>query len=382
MEPEKIAVSALGDPRARSTWSGTPFHLCRTLDAMGRLGPTYNAEAYAPQPIPRLVRLAARLYYGNSHESSRGKITRFFRERGLGDFLESKQPRHVLHLGSLALPLRRPSSGTQHYLLSDSTWHLWSRDSTKVARCRPKLLRDAEELERRVYGQMTLFFPLSEYVGADLVTHYGVDPDKIVVVGTGRGSIAPFAGTKDYARGPILFVAKDRFADKGGELLVEGFKLAATKNASLHLVLAGNPAYVRWARLHPRISAHGYVSLEQLQRLFDEAALFAMPALNEPWGLVYLEALSCRAPILALNRNAAPELTRQGAYGFCVREPSAEAVAEALLEAFSDPNRLAEMGQAGQDYSVNHFTWENTARRIVEAIDRASPEPSLSHSRY
>ena len=366
---EKIAVSALGDPLAKSTWSGTPFRLCHELKKMGRLGPTYNVDAYAPWPIPRLARLAARLYYFNSHESSRGKLTRFLRQHGLKRFLDSNSPRHVLHLGSLALPMRQQDLNTKHYLFCDSTWHLWSKDSTNQSKCSKRLLRDAETLESLLYPQMSRIFSISGYVKDDLIAHYGLPPEKIVVVATGRGSIAPYYGPKDYASGRILFVAKERFADKGGDLLVEAFKMAVAKNPSLHLILVGDQEYERFTREHPNISAHGYVTAQQLQQLFDEAALFAMPALNEPWGLVYLEALSCQTPILGLSRNAIPEMTGAGSYGFLSREPAAESISQTLLQAFADVDRLAQMGRSGQDYCLSNFTWEQTANRIVEAID-------------
>ena len=111
------------------------------------------------------------------------------------------------------------------------------------------------------------------------------------------------------------------------------------------------------------------MTLTQLQQLFEQSALFAMPALNEPWGLVYLEALSCRTPILGLNRNSIPELTQHGQFGFAVSEPTAESIAAALLNAFSDVDRLAKMGRDGQKHCLHTFTWEHTAMRMLDAID-------------
>lgn len=45
--------------------------------------------------------------------------------------------------------------------------------------------------------------------------------------------IEPFTGEKDYENVHILFVAKLRFDDKGGLLLLEGFKKAQRKNPRL-----------------------------------------------------------------------------------------------------------------------------------------------------
>jgi glycosyltransferase involved in cell wall biosynthesis len=374
MNSDKIAVSGVGNPLSESTWSGTPFKLCEELKAMGRLGPVYDADDYALWPIPRLMRVAARIYYRNSHESSRGIVTRAFRAKGLQRFLDRNPVRHVLHIGSLALPLIHQKRRVDHHLFCDSTWHLWSTYSTNRAKCRPSLIRDGERLEREVYRQMTRIFSISEYVKADLIECYSVSPEKITVVGTGRGAITPYHGDKNYKGGNILFVAKDRFRDKGGDLLVKAFEIAAAKNSSLHLILAGNESYKELTHGRPNIAAYGYITLEQLQKLFNEAALFAMPAFNEPWGLVYLEALSCRSPVLGLKRNAIPEITRNGAFGFCVPEPTAESVAQTILNAFSNLDRLASMGRDGQEYVVREFSWKQTVSRMLNAIDSTAED--------
>jgi glycosyltransferase involved in cell wall biosynthesis len=370
VKASKIAIAGIGNPRSPATWSGTPNRLCQAFEAIDRLGPLYDAERYAAWPIPWLARGAARLYYLNSRESSRGVLTRFLRAKGLEAFLEQHQPRHILHIGSLALPLRKQNTQTTHHLFCDTTWHLWMRYSTDVYRIQSRLIEDAERLEREAYNQMARIFTISQHAKRGLIEHYGVSSEKIIVVGTGRGGIVPYRGKKDYAGGRVLFVAKDRFIDKGGELLVKGFQLAVAKNPSLHLILVGDEKYDRFAQIHPNIRAHGFVSLEALQQLFNEAALFAMPALNEPWGLVYLEALSCRTPVLGLARNALPEITLNGRHGFCVKEPTAESISDALLFAFSNPDRLASMGWSGQEYCLSEFTWEQTVSRIVDVIDK------------
>lgn len=367
--PKEIAVSGVGDPLAKSTWSGTPYGICSALASIDRLGEAYDTENYAPRTIARAARIMARLYYANSLESSRGRITRSLRAHGLGRFLERHCPRDILHFGSLGLPLLQTGGMTRHHLFCDSTWHLWSRFSTASDRCKPRLLSDNDKLERKTYGQMTLIFSVSDYVKQDLIQHYDVSPAKIIVVGTGRGSISPYHGEKDYSQGRILFVAKERFVDKGGEILVDGFKQAVAANPSLHLTLVGDEKYHEFARQSQNITAHGFVSAEHLQQLFNEASLFAMPGYNEPWGLVYLEALSCRTPVLGLDRNAMREITRNGAYGFALKSATPKTIAETILEAFADPKRLERMGREGQKYCLREFTWGKTVDRIVTAID-------------
>jgi glycosyltransferase involved in cell wall biosynthesis len=226
-----------------------------------------------------------------------------------------------------------------------------------------------ERLDHESYAQIKHFFSFSEYVRDNLIKAYGIDPNKITVVGAGRGSLQPFTEEKDYRNGHILFVAKGRFEDKGGLILLEAFKIAQRKNPHLKLIIVGQDEYTHLNGSIPNLTVKGYIPWgEELQNLFNTASLFAMPALNEPWGLVYLEALATKTPILGLNRNALPEITRDGQYGFLVNEPTPERVADAILQAFSNPENLSKMGVRGQKYCVEKFSWNQVATKIAKLM--------------
>lgn len=93
-----------------------------------------------------------------------------------------------------------------------------------------------------------------------------------------------------------------------------------------------------------------------------------MPAINEPWGLVYLEALSCKTPIIGLNRNAFPEICNFGQYGFILEKPDPEELANVIMAALKDQEKLAEMGLAGQEFVTGNFTWERVTDKIINTV--------------
>lgn len=163
-------------------------------------------------------------------------------------------------------------------------------------------------------------------------------------------------------------VAKQRFEDKGGPLLIEATKIARCSDPQLHLTLVSPRDYETFVRGAEGVTLTGNVEWSELQRLFDEACLYAMPALCEPWGLVYAEALATKTPILGLNRAALPELTENGSHGFLVDEATPQAVAATLLRAINDPNTLQKMGESGQKYCLQNFNWERTAALMAGAI--------------
>lgn len=357
--------SAAGDPRLERTWSGTPYNLMKSLEELGEA--VLPIDASLSRPVKAFCRLTQRMMGFIGH-SDRGPVARRIAARRTERACLQAGIGAVLHTGSLDLPGTKSGNGLNRYLFCDSTWDLSTRYSMQMSRFSAGSSRVCDKLELKAFQQAKGLFPIAHYVRDNLITHYRVNPDKTTVVGTGRGKIAPFQGAKEYANWTVLFVAKERFEEKGGRLLLEGFRIAKKKKPPLKLVLAGKAVEGTEAGGAENITVAGRVPWEELQRLFETASLFAMPAYNEPWGLVYLEALACRTPLLGLARNSLPELTQAGRFGFLVKEPNPNAIGQAILEAFADPEKLKEMGCEGQKYCLETFSWPRTASMIRDRM--------------
>lgn len=364
----RLALVMYGDPRNTEVWSGAPR---KFYDALAEFG-------VAVMPINALtanrpVKLGQLLLHGVQHwnlDFRRSWWHRAHNARRARREVDRVNVNKVLHLSVNHLPLPTIRDGEEHYLFTDFTYDL--RLGANDSAGRTKFQQRVDELDRAAYRQMTHIFTASAYVRDNLVRHYGVPQDRLSVVGYGfsMGSIRPTGREKDYSNGQILFSSKIHggWEYKGGALLVEAFKLAWRQNKQLKLSLVGRDEYAQLAAGVPNVTAHGHVSWRKLQELFDRAALFAMPALQEPWGTVYLEAMACRTPILGLDRYAFAELSNYGTYGFICRAANPESVAETLLEAMSSPARLKAMGEGAQGYCLDRFTWELVAKRICTVI--------------
>ncbi|MFZ4103048.1 MAG: glycosyltransferase family 4 protein [Sphingobacterium thalpophilum] len=164
-----------------------------------------------------------------------------------------------------------------------------------------------------------------------------------------------------------MFTAKARFLDKGGDLVIAAFRKALEIDPQLHLTIVGSEEGQKINDC-PNVTTLGFIPLEDLQKLFDTHSLFLMPAFNEPWGLVYLEAMACKMPIMGLNRNSFPELSGYGKYGFCIEDGNSATLANAIVEAFNNPTQLKEMGEQAQAYVLEKFSWEKTVNQILQII--------------
>jgi glycosyltransferase involved in cell wall biosynthesis len=365
--PKLAVTSAGGDPRSERTWSGTASNITRELEKLGVSVLTIDASLTKPL---KMLALLAHKAWGLGCDYKRGPAARFLASFIVRRCCQRAGISRVLHTGTLDLPLPGATRDFDRYLVCDAAWN--GGTGYDLSQYSPRSIRVFSSLERKSYSQIKHFFPIGEHVKTTLVDDYRVNKDAITTVGSGRGKIAPFHGKKDYAQGPILFAAKERFEEKGGALLVKAFQIARRKAPDLRLVMAGKAVTPVSVGIVPNITVAGHVPWDELQRLFETSALFAMPALWEPWGLVYLEALACKTPLLGLARYSLPELTQNGRFGFLVSQPDPEQIAAAILDARSDSTRLERMGSEGQVYCLENYSWEKVASKIHHHIFGAS----------
>ena len=359
-----INICALNDPKTRSSWPGTPYKIYVALNHRLRCGEAFGASL--PFGIENVLGLLSMAVHGRV-DTSRAPLRRYMRAVRTMIRTARASSSHTIHVGALSLPFPIRPRNQAHYLLCETTWDLESTYSTEAHAYSDRIHNMYDWLDRTAYKQVDHIFSISNYVKENLVDHYDVHPDKVTVVGTGMGTVQPFHGHKDYTERKILFAAKDGFVEKGGLLAIEAFNEAVQADPSLQLTIVGSEEAKQYAT-HPNITVHGFVGVDKLQELFNTHTVFLMPAFNEPWGLVYLEAMACKMPIIGLNRNGFPELSGYGKYGFMIDEVNPKRMADKLIEILQSPSSLQLMGERAQTHCLENYTWDNTVSRMLNII--------------
>ena len=363
-----LAIVALGNPRDPRVWSGTPHNIVSALEGLGCPVTTVNLQ---PPRIARGALKAISLLAGNGTEYTRTRISSLLSDLSLPWRL-GPEVSVCLHIGTATIPAN--GGRLRHAIYLDSTFHLMSEQA--FVTYSETVKKRFDQFENRALQAAERVFAVSQHVKRDIIEHYAVPAERVTVVGTGRGKIRPMDAAKDFSDRVTLFVAKNRFDEKGGPLLLDGFRLAVKSDKRLKLIVVAQEQHRSAVEAVPGATFKTALPWRELEALFNHASLFAMPARYEPWGLVYIEALSCGTPILGLNRNALPELTSNGEFGVLLNEDTPDAIAMGLLDAFSNTDRLAEMGRAGRRHILNHYSWETTASRIYGTLFGGRPHDS------
>jgi D-inositol-3-phosphate glycosyltransferase len=144
-----------------------------------------------------------------------------------------------------------------------------------------------------------------------------------------------------------------RFSDprKNIGLLLEAFaNLPVQLRQQARLVLVGShPPQAFWQRADALQLRERIVFVEQpdaptLLRLYQDAAVFALPSDEEGFGMVLLEAMACGVPVVS-TRSGGPEgIITDGEDGFLVPRDDAAALGARLAQLLSNVAEAAEMG--------------------------------------
>jgi len=90
--------------------------------------------------------------------------------------------------------------------------------------------------------------------------------------------------------------------------------------------------------------------------------VFALPSFQEPFGLVFLEAMAMKKPVVALDSGGAPEVIERGRTGLLSAPRDLDALAGNLLALIRDPALRARMGEEGRAAVQARFSPKRMAR--------------------
>ena len=146
--------------------------------------------------------------------------------------------------------------------------------------------------------------------------------------------------------------------------------LAAT--AGMNLVVAGD------GPLRPLVpGALGFVPHDELERLYDRAAVVVLPSYREGLPLCVIEAMAHGRPVVASNVGGIPELVEDGVTGLLVEPGDVDGLRATIERLLQDPALRRRMGLAGRERIVERCSLESVTAATLDAY-RPDEQPALS----
>lgn len=204
----------------------------------------------------------------------------------------------------------------------------------------------------------------------------GVSEDMIVVAGVGvdmhlfdNGDRETIRETLGLTDDEVLVAYIGRLeAPKSIDILIKAFAVAYKENSKLRLLIAGfESAYT--AQIKSQIDTLGTdyssliflmlnISTVQKVNLYHALDIFVLPSVNESFGIVFLEAWSCKKPVIGTDIGAVASVVSDGVDGLLMKPFDEFDLSEKILKLADNPSMRNNFGANGFYKTKTNYTWD------------------------
>jgi starch synthase len=129
-------------------------------------------------------------------------------------------------------------------------------------------------------------------------------------------------------------------------------------------------------------------------QLYSNCTVFCCPSVYEPFGIINLEAMACRAPVVASATGGILEVVVDGVTGYLVpfeqdtvtsfplhAEKFSRDLAVKVSALLADPQKCRQFGDAGRKRVEEHFSWSAIAEQTIQLYQQLIESRSVSQAR-
>lgn len=227
----------------------------------------------------------------------------------------------------------------------------------------------------------------SDYMAHEVRAYFDVPADRVDVIPNGVNT-APF----DVLDGVDLWDFRARFAapdekivfhvgrivhEKGSHLIVEAAPDVLASFPQARFVIAGQGPMLEHLRqraealgIASRFCFNGYVSDEDRNRLYRVADCAVFPSLYEPFGIVALEAMAARCPVVVASTGGLAEVVEHNVTGIMVYPDKVDSLAWGILDTLQQPEWSAARAEQAYRKVREEHDWDHIARQTLGVYQR------------
>jgi glycosyltransferase involved in cell wall biosynthesis len=229
---------------------------------------------------------------------------------------------------------------------------------------------------RRSMANVDALIGVSEFVARSLV-EYGYDADKTFAVLNAIDlprwdpSLDGSAVRRELglaADTPVIVSAARLFLGKGQDQVIRALPAIRREFPDVRVLIVGRDdlqanygsftaelkALARQLGVEDNVIFTG--QRPDMPAVMAAATLFALPSDEEPFGLVFAEAMAMKKPVVALDNGGTPEVVDHGRSGLLSARHDVAGLAANILTLLRDPALAARMGEYGRTQVEARFT--------------------------
>jgi glycogen(starch) synthase len=231
----------------------------------------------------------------------------------------------------------------------------------------------------------------SRFMAREVVNYFDVPPDRIDVIPNGVSTErfdrwekvdlddfrARFAATQEQI---VLYVGRI-VQEKGLHLLVEAGPRVLARFPQAKFVVAGKGGMLESLRnraeelgVGVKFQFTGFIPDEDRDRLYKVADCAVFPSLYEPFGIVALEAMAAKTPVVVSSVGGLAEVVQHNGTGITVYPDSVESLAQGILQTLRSPKEAAARARSAYGKVVEEYNWDRIAQQTLAVYQRVVEE--------
>lgn len=231
----------------------------------------------------------------------------------------------------------------------------------------------------------------SYYMAHELISYFGEPSDKIDVIANGvdlgefrsRSEAEVKACRRRYAADDerLVFSVGRVVYEKGLHVLIDAVPRILDEFPKLKVVIAGRGPMLDELRLQADrrglgqvIRFAGFISDADKRMLYQATDVAVFPSLYEPFGIVALEAMAARSPVVVSNVGGLSEVVENHVTGMTAQPGNAESLAWAIQHTLGRPDWAAARAENAYRRIGDNFNWKRIATRTREVYERVLEE--------
>jgi glycosyltransferase involved in cell wall biosynthesis len=251
--------------------------------------------------------------------------------------------------------------------------------------------RIIDGIEWRLTYEAWRIIVCSGYMKERLHSDFSVPLDKLDIIPNGivvpRFTFASQAARDIFraryqpVRGPLVYAVGRLVHEKGWHVLIAAIGILTQTFPDIRLVLAGVGGYrdellrvARSAGVEERVALIGFISDTERNGLYSVADCAVFPSLYEPFGIVALEAMALRCPVVVSDTGGLREVVRPDSTGLLVPPDDVEALATAIRRTIEEPYDTNRRVAAAFGDATETYNWQLVAQATTMTYTRVVSE--------
>jgi len=173
----------------------------------------------------------------------------------------------------------------------------------------------------------------------------------------------------------VLFVGRLN-EQKGIQYLIKAIPRVKDKFPNIRLLIIGEGNFryemehlVDYLDIRDEVEFLGAMRHDDIIDYYKMADVFVLPSITssigtEGFGLVLLEAMSAKTPVIGTNSGGIPYIIKNGQNGLLVKEKDNKEIAEAIIKIMSSKKLSSKLAKRGFETATKHYSWEIVARKF------------------